>query len=118
MRKHEGIISPVQVKDIQPEAPREEDHEAGQDNQCADFFRHLALFSHSVNDPETVDAPAEAQIGSPPVRSPWPREKAPRYASRCTMSGPNAGRQTATYSAPSFPGVLYCARSPLPATIA
>jgi hypothetical protein len=28
------------------------------------------------------------------------------YASLCTMSGPNAGRQIATYSAPSASGVL------------
>lgn len=32
--------------------------------------------------------------------------------SRCTVCGENAGRHTATYSAPSAPGVEYCTHSP------
>src|SRR5262249_29446291 len=35
-----------------------------------------------------------------------------RHASRCTVAGENAGRHTATYSAPSGPGVLYRTHSP------
>ena len=57
----------------------------------------------SVDDEPELDRVARADPRRDDRRGP---EVAPRYSSRCTVVGENAGRQTATYSAPSAPGVL------------
>ena len=60
-----------------------------------------------------MDAPDDGRAAKSvrSIRSRLPLAR-PGYSSRWTVPGENAGRQTATYSAPSASGVEYCTHSP------